>query len=211
MPYLTVQEIETIAERIVRAYHRYCAQQNQTVTRIDPEIVTSNVLGLQIVYHKLSRFGHVLGLTCMLPVQIQELREAEPEMLRPRKERAAEREDGIDYAPAESRGKTKRIKDTMKEERAEDLQRARSDMYSAHENVAYNMKKVPIWEKYALSLSEAAEYFHIGTRRLRQIIAKDKYAKYLIWNGGRVFFKRKMFEEYLNNEVQLFSNNNTES
>jgi len=84
-------------------------------------------------------------------------------------------------------------------------------MYSAHENVAYNMKKVPIWEKYALSLSEAAEYFHIGTRRLRQIIAKDKYAKYLIWNGGRVFFKRKMFEEYLNNEVQLFSNNNTES
>ena len=66
----------------------------------------------------------------------QELREAEPEMLRPRKERAAEREDGIDYAPAESRGKTKRIKDTMKEERAEDLQRARSDMYSAHENVA---------------------------------------------------------------------------
>ena len=71
MPYLTVQEIETIAERIVRAYHRYCAQQNQTVTRIDPEIVTSNVLGLQIVYHKLSRFGHVLGLTCMLPVQIQ--------------------------------------------------------------------------------------------------------------------------------------------
>ena len=66
MPYLTVQEIETIAERIVRAYHRYCAQQNQTVTRIDPEIVTSNVLGLQIAYHKLSRFGHVLGLTCML-------------------------------------------------------------------------------------------------------------------------------------------------
>ena len=89
----------------------------------------------------------------------QELREAEPEMLRPRKERAAEREDGIDYAPAESRGKTKRIKDTMKEERAEDLQRARSDMYSAHENVAYNMKKVPIWEKYALSLSEAAEWY----------------------------------------------------
>ncbi len=96
-------------------------------------------------------------------------------------------------------------------EDAGDLTDFIADMYSTHENVAYNMKKVPIWEKYALSLSEAAEYFHIGTRRLRQIIAKDKYAKYLIWNGGRVFFKRKMFEEYLNNEVQLFSNNNTES
>lgn len=33
MPYLTVQEIETIAERIVRAYHRYCAQQNRKLTR----------------------------------------------------------------------------------------------------------------------------------------------------------------------------------
>ena len=87
----------------------------------------------------------------------QELREAEPEMQRPRKKREAEREDGIDYAPAESREKTKRTKDTMKEERAEDLQQARSDMYSTHENVAYNMKKVPIWEKYALSLSEAVE------------------------------------------------------
>ena len=33
----------------------------------------------------------------------QELREAEPEMQRPRKKREAEREDEIDYAPAESR------------------------------------------------------------------------------------------------------------
>ena len=30
MPYLTVQEIETIAERIVRAYHRYCAPVSYT-------------------------------------------------------------------------------------------------------------------------------------------------------------------------------------
>lgn len=30
----------------------------------------------------------------------QELREAGPEMQRPRKERATEREDGINYAPA---------------------------------------------------------------------------------------------------------------
>lgn len=40
----------------------------------------------------------------------QELREAEPEMLRPRKERAAEREDGIDYAPAEEQRKNEKNK-----------------------------------------------------------------------------------------------------
>lgn len=54
-------------------------------------------------------------------------------------------DDGIDYALAESRGKTKIIKDTMKKERDEDFKQARSDMYSAHENVAYSMKKVLIW------------------------------------------------------------------
>lgn len=77
MPYLTVQEIERIAGRIVQAYRRYCVQQNQTVTRIDPEIVTSNVLGLQIAYHKLSRFGYVLSLTCMFPVEVKVFDDAE--------------------------------------------------------------------------------------------------------------------------------------
>ena len=71
----------------------------------------------------------------------QELREAEPEMQRPRKKREAEREDGIDYAPAESRGKTKRTKDTMKEERAEDLQQARSDMFQSGRNTLCHYPK----------------------------------------------------------------------
>ena len=95
----------------------------------------------------------------------QELREAEPEMQRPRKKREAEREDEIDYAPAESRGKTKRTKDTMKEERAEDLQQARNDMYSTHENVAYNMKKVPIWY-YVEKLLECDEASFFGMKML---------------------------------------------
>jgi hypothetical protein len=91
----------------------------------------------------------------------------------------------------------------MKEFRDEDFQRARSDLYASHENNVSNMKTVPIWEKYALTVAEAAQYFHIGTKKLRKIINADKYAKYLIWNGGRVFIKRQMFEEFLNNEIQL--------
>ena len=76
----------------------------------------------------------------------QELREVEPEMQHPRKERAAEREDGIDYAPAESRGKTKRMKDTMKEERAEDFKQARSDT-----SIIYRSK----WGRNRKSTAEA--------------------------------------------------------
>ena len=31
----------------------------------------------------------------------------------------------------------------------------------------------------------------------------DKYAEYLLWNGGRVYIKRKLFEEYLNKETEV--------
>ncbi|MBR2556219.1 MAG: excisionase [Aeriscardovia sp.] len=76
-------------------------------------------------------------------------------------------------------------------------------MYDTHENNVYSRKEVPIWEKYALSVTEATQYFHIGRKKLREIINKDKYANYLVWNGGHVFIKRKLFEEYLDHEVQL--------
>lgn len=71
MPYLTIQEIEMIAERIVHEYCRYRTQYGQTVTRIEPKVVTRDVLGLQIAYHRLSRSGHVLGLTCMAPIEVR--------------------------------------------------------------------------------------------------------------------------------------------
>ena len=121
----------------------------------------------------------------------------------PKKKLAPEPTKGIDDAPDDKKGRSQRSGDTAKDTRLEDFLRARSDLYAPHGNNICNMKEVPIWEKYALTVTEAAEYFHIGTKKLRQVIARDKYAKYLIWNGGRVFIKRKMFEEYLNNEIQL--------
>jgi len=32
---------------------------------------------------------------------------------------------------------------------------------------------IPTWEKYALTIDEAAAYFHIGEKRLRQIVAEN--------------------------------------
>lgn len=88
-------------------------------------------------------------------------------------------------------------------ERNKDLKRARRDMYADHKNNVTDVKDVPIWEKYALSVAEAAQYFHLGETKLREIVRKDKYANYLLWNGGRVYFKRKLFEEYLDKEVEV--------
>ena len=32
------------------------------------------------------------------------------------------------------------------------------------------MQEIPFWERYMLTIREAAEYFHIGEKKLRQIV-----------------------------------------
>ena len=59
------------------------------------------------------------------------------------------------------------------------------------------MIEIPYWEKYMLTLREAAEYFHIGEKKMRQIVDENMDAKFLQENGNRVMIKRKLFEEYL--------------
>lgn len=57
--------------------------------------------------------------------------------------------------------------------------------------------KVPIWEKYTLTIEEAAEYFRIGQNRLRKLVADNPTANYILMNGNRVQIKRKLFEAYI--------------
>lgn len=58
---------------------------------------------------------------------------------------------------------------------------------------------IPVWEKYALSLSEAAEYFGISEKRLREVVNRNPRADYIVWNGIKCLVKRKKFEAYLDN------------
>ena len=57
--------------------------------------------------------------------------------------------------------------------------------------------EIPIWQKYTLSIEEAAEYFRIGQKRLRQMVADNPSADYILLNGNRVQIKRKLFEDYI--------------
>ncbi len=56
---------------------------------------------------------------------------------------------------------------------------------------------VPIWRKYTLTIEEAAEYFRIGQKRLRQIVSEDPHADFILQNGNRIQIKRKKFEDYV--------------
>lgn len=86
---------------------------------------------------------------------------------------------------------------------AEDLASTRKDIFPSHDSNVTDLTSVPIWEKYALTVAEASKYFHLGQKKLREIIKKDKYAKYLVWNKGHVYIKRKLFEEWLDGHTEV--------
>ena len=56
---------------------------------------------------------------------------------------------------------------------------------------------VPLWEKYTLTIREAAEYFHIGEKKMRRIAEENINSDFVIMNGNRVMIKRKSFEQYI--------------
>ena len=56
---------------------------------------------------------------------------------------------------------------------------------------------VPVWEKYSLSIEEAAVYFRIGENTIIEIIKENPDADFWFWNGNRKQIKRKLFEQYM--------------
>lgn len=59
-------------------------------------------------------------------------------------------------------------------------------------------QKIPIWQKFTLSIEEAAVYFRIGENKMRQIVNENRNADFILWNGNRPQIKRKKFEEIVN-------------
>lgn len=55
---------------------------------------------------------------------------------------------------------------------------------------------IPPWERYTLSVEEAAAYFRIGENKLCKIISKNENADFILWNGNRLQIKWKEFEQF---------------
>ena len=56
---------------------------------------------------------------------------------------------------------------------------------------------VPIWEKYTLTIEEAAKYFRIGETTLRRLAEENLNAGWVLQNGNRLQIKRKKFEKLI--------------
>ncbi len=55
---------------------------------------------------------------------------------------------------------------------------------------------VPIWEKVAMSIEEAAAYTGIGENKLRELTQSDD-CDFVLWVGQKRLIKRKKLEDYL--------------
>lgn len=58
-------------------------------------------------------------------------------------------------------------------------------------------KSVLINEKYNLTIKEAVQYFNIGEKSIRKIVADNPTAEYLLMVGNKVLIKRKLFEQFI--------------
>ena len=63
--------------------------------------------------------------------------------------------------------------------------------------------QVPIWQRYVLTVTEAAEYYHIGETKLRKMADDHPEEDFAILNGNRLLFKREKFERFLDRVTTL--------
>ena len=66
-----------------------------------------------------------------------------------------------------------------------------------------NENGIPVWKRYALTITEAANYYHIGEAKLRLLVDNNPDAEFAMLNGNRVLIKRKKFERFLDEATTL--------
>ena len=68
-----------------------------------------------------------------------------------------------------------------------------------------NRKNVPIWEKYMLTVDEAVQYFGIGEKKMRTLIAENINTDYCftVQIGNKSLINRQKFENFLNQTTSL--------
>lgn len=61
---------------------------------------------------------------------------------------------------------------------------------------------IPIYEKYALTIEEAAAYSSIGQNKINELL-KDTRCTFVLWVGRKKLVKRKAFEDFISRQVEI--------
>ncbi len=62
--------------------------------------------------------------------------------------------------------------------------------------------EIPIWEKSALTLKEAAAYSGIGENKLREL-SDEPNCPFVMWNGSKRMIKRELLDEFIKNSYSI--------
>ena len=62
---------------------------------------------------------------------------------------------------------------------------------------------LPWWQKYTLTLDEAAEYFGISYKKLRIFCKQHADEDFILWNVNRALIKREQFAKYLDTNMSV--------
>ena len=62
--------------------------------------------------------------------------------------------------------------------------------------------RMPLSEKYALTIKEAAIYFNIGNKKLRRL-AEDNLGRFALESGNRFLIIRPKFEQFLSQSISI--------
>ena len=62
---------------------------------------------------------------------------------------------------------------------------------------------LPYYERYLLTIDEAAAYFHIGSKKMVELVQNHEGAKWYLFNGNRRMIKRDLFASWLDEQTVI--------
>ena len=69
--------------------------------------------------------------------------------------------------------------------------------------VANKKLSIAFYERFLLTVEEAAFYFHIGYKKMRSMVKDYEGAKWILHNWNRITIKRELFEKWLDNQSAI--------
>jgi len=63
-------------------------------------------------------------------------------------------------------------------------------------------EKVPIYQKIALTIKEAAQYSNIGINKIDQML-RSPNCPFVLYVGTKKLVKRKEFEEFIRSQIEI--------
>lgn len=66
-----------------------------------------------------------------------------------------------------------------------------------------SIRKMAFYDKYMLTAVEASVYFHIGDKKMYDLIREYDGAKWMVRVGSRTMIKRDLFARWLDSQSEL--------